>query len=134
MSLLIDTHVFLRMLSEEREFSANARSFLEDTKSNQFFLSDVSAWECSIKFGLGKLKLPERPEIFFPDRVRKADYRHLQIDLSHVTRVHSLPKSHGDPFDRLLISQAMVENMTIISNDPSFKLYEVKSLTIKDIS
>ncbi|MGH9947067.1 MAG: type II toxin-antitoxin system VapC family toxin [Pyrinomonadaceae bacterium] len=134
MNLLIDTHVFLWMLSEERDFSANARSFLEDAKSNRFFLSDVSAWEVSIKYGLGKLKLPEKPELFFADRVRKAGYRHLPIDLSHVTRVHSLPKIHGDPFDRLLVSQAMVEDMTIISDDPVFKLYEVNTLKLRDIS
>ncbi len=134
MKLLIDTHVFLWILSERQRFSAKARAFLEDTDSNQFFLSDASAWEASIKFGLGKLKLPEKPELFFPDRVRQAGYRHLRIDLSHVTRIHSLPHIHGDPFDRLLVSQAKVESMTIISNDPVFKRYSVNTLTLRDIS
>ena len=107
---------------------------MEDVDSNQFFLSDASAWELAIKYGLGKLKLPESPEIFFMDRVRQADYRHLRIDLRHVTRVHSLPLLHRDPFDRLLITQAIVEGMTIISDDRIFKSYEVDSLTLKDIS
>jgi PIN domain nuclease of toxin-antitoxin system len=134
MKLLIDTHVFLWILSERQRFSAKARTFLEDTDSNQFFLSDASAWEASIKFGLGKLKLPEKPELFFPDRVRQTGYRHLRIDLGHVTRVYSLPHVHGDPFDRLLISQSKVEGMTIISNDPVFKRYHVDTLTLHDIS
>ncbi len=80
------------------------------------------------------MKLPENPEVFFPDRVRRAGYRHLPIDLGHVTGLHSLPHLHDDPFDRLLISQAKVEEMTIISDDSIFKRYEVDLLTLRDIS
>ena len=134
MRFLVDTHVFLWMFADNPSFSKKARSFLEDVEANQFFLSDVSAWEASIKYGLGKLKLPEKPEVFFPDRVRQAEYLHLRIDLNHVTRVHSLAKIHRDPFDRLLISQANFENMTVITDDPVFKLYEVNTLTLRDIS
>ena len=134
MNLLVDTHIFVWIFIEPSRFSKKARSFLEDVTANQFFLSDVSAWEASIKYGLGKLILPEKPEIFFPDRVRQAEYSHLRIDLNHVTRVHSFPKIHGDPFDRLLISQSIVGDMTIITDDPVFKLYEVKTLTLRDIS
>ena len=134
MKWLLDTHVFIWIFIEPHHFSEKARSFLEDTNPNQFFLSDASAWEASIKYGLGKLKLPEKPELFFADRVRKAGYRHLRIDLNHVTIVHSLAKIHGDPFDRLLISQAIAEKMTIISDDPVFKLYEVNTLSLRDIS
>ena len=134
MNLLIDTHIFVWIFIEPRRFSKKARSFLEDVKANRFFVSDVCAWEASIKYGLGKLKLPEKPEVFFPDRVRQAEYRHLRIDLNHVTKVHSLAKIHGDPFDRLLISQSNIEDMTIITDDPVFKLYEVNTLTLRDIS
>ena len=134
MKLLIDTHIFVWIFIEPRRFSKKARSFIEDVEANQFFVSDVSAWEASIKYGLGKLNLPEKPEVFFSDRVRQAEYRHLRIDLNHVTRVHSLASVHRDPFDRLLISQATIENMTIITDDPVFKLYEVNTLTLRDIS
>lgn len=134
MRFLIDTHVFLWIFSDHPGFSKKARSFLEDVESNQFFLSDVSAWEASIKYGLGKLKLPEIPEVFFADRVRRAEYRHLRIDLRHVTGVHSLARIHGDPFDRLLVSQSKLEEMTIISDDPVFKRYLVDTLTVRDIS
>lgn len=136
MRFLIDTQVFLWIFSEypPRGFSKKAKDFLGDTESNEFFVSDVSAWEGSIKYGLGKLKLPERPEVFFPDRVRRAEYRHLPIDLRHVTSVHSLPKIHGDPFDRLLISQAKIEGMTVISDDRVFRKYKIDILRIRDIS
>lgn len=134
MTYLVDTQIFLWFLSERNRFSATARQFLEDTDSNRFYLSDATAWEVSIKYGLGKLKLPETPELFFMDRVRQAGYKHLRIDLRHVTRVHSLPQLHRDPFDRLLITQAILENMTIISDDRVFRSYEVDSLTLKDIS
>jgi len=134
MKVLLDTHVFLWIFSDLHDFPDQARSFFEDVESNQFFLSDASAWEAAIKFGSGKLKLPEEPEVFFPDRVRRAGYRHLPIDLNHVTRVHSLPRIHGDPFDRLLISQAKFEEMTIISEDPVFERYGVNLLRLRDIS
>jgi PIN domain nuclease of toxin-antitoxin system len=134
MRLLVDTHVFIWTFLEPFRFSNNAREFLEDINSNEFFLSDASAWEASIKHGSKKLKLPEEPELFFTDRVRRAGYRHLRIDLSHVTKVHELPVIHRDPFDRLLITQAKVENMTIISNDPVFDRYDVDTLSLRDIS
>lgn len=134
MKFLIDTHIFVWIFLEPERFSKKARQFLEDTDSNQLFVSDASAWEASIKFGLGKIRLPERPEVFFADRVRQAEYKHLRIDLRHVTRVHFLPNIHRDPFDRLLISQANAEDMTIISNDRVFSKYEVEKLTLRDIS
>ncbi len=134
MNLLIDTHIFVWIFIEPHRFSTKARSFLEDVEANKFYLSDASAWEASIKFGLGKLRLPDKPELFFADRVRRAGYRHLRIDHGHVTRVYSLPNVHGDPFDRLLVSQAKVEDMTIISNNIVFKRYNVDTLTLRDIS
>ena len=134
MRFLVDTQIFIWIFIEPHRFTAKARSFLEETTKNQFFLSDASPWEAAIKFGLGKLRLPEKPEVFFADRVRHADYRHLRIGLRHVTRVHLLPQLHRDPFDRLLITQAMLEDMTIISDDRIFKSYEVDSLTLRDIS
>jgi PIN domain nuclease of toxin-antitoxin system len=136
MRFLIDTQVFLWIFSDRppRRFSEKARLFLEDVEANRFYLSDVSAWEATIKFGLGKLRLPEIPELFFLDRVRVSGYHHLPIDLSHVTQVHRLPKIHGDPFDRLLISQAIVENMAIISDDPLFRGYPAETLSVRDIS
>ncbi len=134
MRLLLDTHIFLWIFAGDDRLTKKARTFLEDTETNEFFLSDVSVWEASIKFGSGKLQLPEKPESFFPDRVRLAEYNHLRIDLNHVTRVHSLPNIHGDPFDRLLISQAMIEELTILTNDPHIGRYKINTLTTRDLS
>ena len=134
MKILVDTQIFIWIFIEPYRFNKKARSFFEDTASNSFYLSDASPWEASIKYGLGKLKLPEIPEIFFADRIRRASYKHLGIDLRHVTRVHSLPQIHRDPFDRLLITQAIDEDMTIISDDRVFREYDVELFTLKDIS
>lgn len=134
MKVLLDTHIFLWIFTEPNRFSKKARLFVEDVTNNDFYLSDVSAWEASIKYGLGKLHLPEPPESFFSSRVRRADYRRLRIDLDHVTKVHSLPQLHRDPFDRLLIAQAAIEGMTILSEDPIFADYDVKSTKLRDVS
>ena len=134
MRFLIDTQVFLFIFSELRSFKDEVRQFFEDTDTNAFYVSYVSVWEASIKYGLGKLKLPEEPELFFSDRVRRAGYRHLPIDLRHVARVHLLPLHHRDPFDRLLVSQARVEDMTLISDDAVFAHYDIQTLKIRDIA
>lgn len=134
MKILLDTHIFLWIFLEPERFSSKARYYLEDSAANDFFFSDVSAWEASVKFGLGKLRLPEPPETFFPDRVRRASYRHLRIDLDHVTNVHRLPAIHRDPFDRLLISQANIEGFAMLSDDPIFKRYNVRLMKRSEIS
>lgn len=134
MKILLDTHIFLWIFIEPERFSKRARQFVENTSTHQFFLSDVSAWEASIKYGLGKLRLPEPPEKFFTSRVRRADYKRLRIDLDHVTKVHTLPLRHRDPFDRLLISQATEENMTLLADDVIFRKYDVDLIRFCDIS
>jgi PIN domain nuclease of toxin-antitoxin system len=131
--ILIDTHVFLWIFIEPKRFTESARQFIIDTDAYDFFLSDASSWEISIKFGIGKLKLPKPPERFVVERVRLAQYRHLPIALEHVLSVHLLPPLHGDPFDRLIISQAMAEDMTIMTADPVFSHYDVKTLDFQQI-
>ena len=132
-TILIDTHVFLWVLGG-RKLSKAAKEFFADRENKEFVLSDASAWEISIKFGVGKLELPEIPEIFVPDRVRRAGFSHRPIELQQVLKVHSLPQIHRDPFDRLIISQAMVEDMTILTSDSIFSKYSVNIINFKDIS
>ena len=132
-TILIDTHVYLWVLGG-RKLSKAAKEFFADRENKEFVLSDASAWEISIKFGVGKLELPEIPEIFVPDRVRRAGFSHRPIELQHVLKVHSLPQIHRDPFDRLIISQAMVEDMTILTSDSIFSKYSVNIINFKDIS
>jgi PIN domain nuclease of toxin-antitoxin system len=132
--ILIDTHVFLWIFIEPKRFTKAAKIFVKDTKSNEFYLSHASAWEATIKFGIGKLKLPKPPEQFIPDRVRQAGYFHLPIELEHVVNVHSLPQIHRDPFDRLLISQANAEGLALLTADPIFSKYSVKTMDFAAIS
>lgn len=125
MKVLIDTHVFLWFMEGVR-LKQNARKFLSDTVKNEIFVSYATGWEISIKYGVGKLKLPDVPEIWFPDRIRRAGFLLLPIELQHMLRVHNLPPIHKDPFDRLLISQSNAENLLLITEDPNFAKYQVK--------
>ncbi len=125
MKVLIDTHIFLWFYLEPHRIKQSARKFLKDTIDNEIFVSFATGWEISIKYGVGKLKIPDAPEIWFPDRVRRAGFTFLSIELQHVLRVHNLPPIHKDPFDRLLISQANAENLTIVTEDPNFSKYQV---------
>lgn len=133
MRVLIDTHILLWFYLEPHRIRRNALNFLENTSDNEIFVSAATAWEISIKFGVGKLEIPEVPEIWFPDRVRRAGFRLLPIELQHVLRVHNLPPTHKDPFDRLLISQANVENLMIVTEDPNFAKYQVKTSDLNSL-
>ena len=132
MRVLIDTHIFLWLMEGVR-IRQKAENFLRDTFNNEIFVSGVTAWEIAIKYGVGKLKLPDVPEIWFPNRLRRAGFLQLPIEMSHTLRVHNLPLHHKDPFDRLLISQSNAENLPIVTEDPRFSAYQVKILRLKDL-
>ncbi len=134
MRVLIDTHILLWLYLEPKRISDEIKEFVHDRKQNEIFVSDVSGWEISIKYGTGKLKLPEIPELFVPDRIRRAGFLPLPIDFRHVLRVHNLPPIHRDPFDRLLISQAQSENMTIFTADRNIPKYDAKVLEFENFS
>ncbi len=133
MKVLIDTHIFLWLYLEPKRIPQRARKFVHDLINNEIYVSHVSAWEIAIKYGVGKLILPDTPEIFVPDRISRAGFFHLPIKMPHVLKVHNLPTIHGDPFDRLLISQSNVENLPIVTEDPRFSAYQVKILRLKDL-
>ena len=130
---LVDTQVFLWIFLEPKRFSAAARAFVKDIENNEFYLSYVSSWEVSIKFGIGKLKLPQPPEEFISERIFISDYLHLPITLNHVFGVHSLPLIHRDPFDRLIVSQAKTEEMTLLTADLELSKYDIRTLQFSDI-
>jgi PIN domain nuclease of toxin-antitoxin system len=127
MKILIDTQVFLWSLGAIRS-SKKLKNFFEDRKKNDFYVSHVTAWEISIKYGLGKLSLPQSPETFFPDRLRRSQFLGLPIELEHVLNVHLLPPIHKDPFDRLLIAQARRETLTVLTADSTFAKYQVATI------
>lgn len=122
MRILIDTQIFLWMFGLINRLSPDVESLLKKS-SNQIFFSSVSVWEIAIKYGIGKLHLPDKPEIFVPDRISKAGFAFLPMTHEHALQVAYLPVHHKDPFDRLLIAQAKYEGLTILTADPIFQKY-----------
>jgi PIN domain nuclease of toxin-antitoxin system len=101
------------------------RSKLSDS-ANELFLSAASAWEIAIKYALGKLALPAPPASYVPSRMKSSGTSGLPIEHVHALHVASLPDHHRDPFDRLLIAQAQVERIPIVSSDEQFARYDVE--------
>lgn len=110
-------------VSPER-FSSSALAMIEDPDS-ELLLSSASSWEIAIKYSIGRLVLPIPPEQYVPDRMRSSGVRGLPIEHSHALHVASLPRHHRDPFDRLLIAQAQLESLTIITTDRQLVDYDV---------
>lgn len=121
--ILLDTHVLLWWTENPKLLSKQALETIKDI-DNQIFVSHVTAWEFHIKQTLGKLSLPASYE----DMMLRAGFSQLPITLSHINMLKSLPLIHNDPFDRLLIGQALVENLTIITRDVDMMKYHVSIL------
>ena len=124
MRILLDTQCWLWMAGEPDRLSARARALVEAT-DNDLLLSTASVWEIAIKYALGKLKLPEPPVRFVPRRVETLQTTPLPIEHDHALRVAALPRHHRDPFDRLLVAQAQLEDVPILTADPVFSRYDV---------
>src|SRR5688572_11728170 len=114
MKILLDTQCWLWMAASPDRFSASARSLIETTE-NELYLSAASAWEIAIKYSLGKLRLPEPPARYVPSRLELLRTSALPVEHSHALHVAALPPHHRDPFDRLLIAQAQVEDLPILT-------------------
>ena len=125
MSYLLDTHVFLWMISEPERLSKKIRGILEDSKNN-LFLSPASGLEIAIKTKIGKLKLPGSPDKYVIEQINLNSISLLPLTLKHTLNVYNLPDIHRDPFDRLLISQSNIEKIPIISDDRLIKKYKVR--------
>lgn len=127
MKLLLDTHSFLWFISGDAKLSANARMLIEDA-SNQSMFSIASVWEMAIKVSIGKLRLGQSFETLIPQQIKLNGIELLKISFSHTAVVATLPLNHRDPFDRLLIAQAIVEKIPIVSGDPAFDTYAITRL------
>ena len=108
-----------------QEFSKTAREFIGDG-SNEVYLSAASAWEIAIKCAKGRLTLPENPDRYVANRMAHYRFLPLPIQLSHALHVLKLPAIHEDPFDRLLIAQSQLENISIVTSDPEVAQYGVQ--------
>ncbi|MEE8540926.1 MAG: type II toxin-antitoxin system VapC family toxin [Desulfobacterales bacterium] len=125
MKFLLDTHIFLWWITASQLLSQTARDIISDGNS-ELFWSTASSWEVAIKYKIGRLPLPEVPESFIPTELAKNRIDSLPIVNDHSFRAGQLPTHHRDPFDRMLIAQAQIENMEIISSDHQISLYDVK--------
>ncbi len=127
MNILLDTHAFLWFTAGDSNMSRKARTLIED-KGNNAFLSVASLWEIAIKVSLGKLELTEPFEQLIPEQLEDNGIELLHISVSHASMVAGLPFHHRDPFDRLLIAQAKVEQIPIISADKIFDAYKIERI------
>ena len=126
MKLLLDTHAFLWAVSGAGLSDAAQRAFL--SPQNDLYLSAASYWEICIKVSLGKLTLQPDWRQQFDDEMAINRIHWLPITREHGQRIIELPFLHGDPFDRMLIAQALCENMTLMTLDAHIRLYPVQTL------
>jgi PIN domain nuclease of toxin-antitoxin system len=115
----------LWFLAGDDRIRATTRQLLTDP-FNQVFVSAASAWEVAIKVSIGKLAVPRDLVSWLPAQLAATRLTPLPITFDHATGVESLPRHHGDPFDRLLIAQALVENLAIVTSDAQFARYSVR--------
>jgi PIN domain nuclease of toxin-antitoxin system len=125
--LLLDTQVWLWMQAAPGRLGSRAHAMLADPE-NQLLLSAASSWEIAIKHGLGKLPLPEPPSEYVPSRMHASGTEALPVTHAHALHVANLPPHHRDPFDRLLVAQAQLESLTVVTADPQIGLYELTSI------
>lgn len=128
MRILLDTHAWLWLQATPDRLSDEALAVASDP-ANDLYLSAASAWEIAIKHALGKLPLPEPPAEYVPTRLRASGVAPLPVEHHHALHVASLPRRHRDPFDRLLIAQAQLHQLVLLSSDPVFRSYELNLLS-----
>ncbi len=124
MKYLLDTHTFIWFTGKSTRLSERATALCSDS-SNLLLLSLASIWEIQIKVGLGKLSLPAPLTEIITVQQSKNGVQLLPIELSHLLELSSLPDHHRDPFDRLLIAQAKIEDIALISSDPQIAKYPI---------
>ncbi len=123
MKLLLDTQCFLWWFAEPERLNEEAIAHIAD-ESNELWFSVASLWEMGIKVAIGKLPLPEPLDSYTSSRMVKLGTKYLEITASHALRTATLPLHHRDPFDRMIIAQAQMESMTLMTADSMFKEYQ----------
>ena len=122
MSVLLDSHAFLWWCDGDLQLSSKARQAIEE---EDCLVSVVSLWELAIKVSVGKLRLPDTIDRYFPTQMLKNGFDQLDINFRQIARCATLPFHHRDPFDRMLVAQALEGDLTIVSRDPVFSQYGV---------
>jgi len=125
MKVLLDTHTFLWWINDTPQLSQIARQIIGNGE-NMIFLSAASGWEIAIKTSLGKLKLSADITAFILEQMHINAITPLPVQMNHALHIYTLPDLHRDPFDRMLIAQAQVESLPILTADPQFSGYQVE--------
>jgi PIN domain nuclease of toxin-antitoxin system len=123
--ILLDTHTFLWFIAGDPQLDAYARQLIEES-NNERYLSVASVWEITVKSSLGRLIIPTPPTTLIREHVWANAIDLLAITPEHFDTLHTLPYHHKDPFDRLLIAQAMQEGMLLVTKDQAFSAYNVQ--------
>jgi PIN domain nuclease of toxin-antitoxin system len=127
MRLLLDTCTFLWLVGGSDQLSPRAREAYSDP-ANDVFLSAASAWEVAVKYRMGRLPLPNPPEVFVPAQRAAHGIDMLPIDEEAALYVAKLPDQHRDPFDRMLVAQALAGGLTLLTPDEAIRQYPVRTL------
>lgn len=126
MKLLLDTHSFLWFIEDNPRLSTKAKTLLES--DTDLLISAASLWEIAVKVSIGKLSLTQPFELFIPNQLASNAIEVLPIAVEHLALLSTLPFHHRDPFDRLVIAQALIEQMPVVGTDNQFDSYGVKRL------
>jgi PIN domain nuclease of toxin-antitoxin system len=127
MKVLLDTHAFLWLVMDDPMLSGTAKQIFLDNE-NEILLSAATGFEIAVKYSIGKLELSEPPDVFIQNRIARNKLSVLSVTLQHMVKLADLPLHHRDPFDRLLIAQAIIENVPILTRDPLFSEYDCQAI------
>jgi PIN domain nuclease of toxin-antitoxin system len=127
MKCILDTQAFIWFINADSRLSSKGRDYVS-SGVNEIFISNASLWELSIKLSLGKIQIGISLFDLVKDHIIENDFKLLGIEVPHIIQVSSLPFYHRDPFDRLIASQSIIENMTIISSDEIFDKYGINRI------
>ena len=122
MRILLDTHIFLWLIDDDKRLSDRYRQIIHNL-DNEIYLSVVSIWECVIKYQIGKLYFSDSPEIYLPQQRKKHLIKTLTVDENSIAQLTKLPLLHKDPFDRLIMAQALQHDLIIMTKDKSILAY-----------
>ena len=125
MRALLDTHAFLWWITGDERLSGRISQAIADGR-NEMFVSAASVWEIAIKGRLGRLSIPGDPGKFIGGQIAENCFRGLPIVAEHALRVWTLPDHHRDPFNRMLVAQAQVEGLALVSRDPQVAQYDIE--------
>jgi PIN domain nuclease of toxin-antitoxin system len=126
--LLLDTHIFLWLQSDPDRLGEHLRTI--ERPETELLVSAVVAWEIAIKYRSGRLPLPEPPDRYVPDRMRRIDATSLPISHAHALAAATLPPLHTDPFDRLLVAQSQVLHLPVLTADSAIADYPIRTLLV----